>query len=327
MNKSKLYEQAVKKTVSIDAKQIAKKIYDAKGIFLDDETAAVKAIQQIPDNTQFNLVQKELQKLTGGKGIGQYVTSFIGHLEDVDTKGLGVYATGKFEGERTLPLLRSIIEHLKKIKADPKTITIFNTYLNTLENQFLTNSINAPETQHMVNTIGSIVSLVSPLGLPLSAAFELADAKQYYDEGKNYEAGLALVFALTPGFLKLGGKFAKGLVKKIVAKSGVLTKTEREFLTRAAMSKDLIKNKINGMLVNGIKNGTINPYAIKSTKWIQPVGKGLVKVGIGGAEIVATSAIYNKAYTAALPSPEEFFDGIARKNYEYLTKLLKTKLK
>ena len=322
MNKSKLYEQAVKKTVPTDVKSIAKKIYDAKGTFLDDETAAVKAIQQIPDSTQFNLVQKELQKLTGGRGIGQYVTSFIGHLEDTDAAGLGVYATGKWEGQRTQPLLTSIISHLKKIKADPKTIAIFDKYYNTLQKQFLTNLINLPETMHTINLVGSIAALFLPIAGPLvSTLFQLSDAKQYYDEGKNYEAGLAIVFAALPG----GAKLAKGLIKKIVSKSGVLTKIEREFLIRAAMSKDFILKKISSMLAKGIENGTINPYAIKSLKWVRPAGKGAYHVGYGTGQTIAVTTAYNKAYSLTLPSVEEFMLSIQKKNYDYLIKKLKIK--
>jgi hypothetical protein len=320
MNKSKLYEQAVKKTVPTDVKSIAKQIYDAKGTFLDDEKAAVKAIQRISDNTQFNLVQKELQKLTGGRGIGQYVTSFIGHLEDMDAAGLGVYATGKWEGQRTQPLLTSIITHLKKIKADPKTIAIFDKYYNTLQKQFLTNLINLPETQHNVNTIASIASLFLPAGPIISAAFQLADAKQYYDEGKNYEAGLAVVFAALPG----GAKLAKGLIKKIVSKSGVLTKIEREFLTRVAMSKDLILKKISNMLAKGIENGTINPEAIKSLKWVRPVGKGAYNVGYGTGQTVVTTTAYDAAYRFVMPSTYELFmKDISNQLYKYTIKALK----
>lgn len=288
------------------AKGIAKKIYDAKGTFYDDENAAVKAIQQIKDSTQFNLVQRELQKLTGGRGIGQYVTSFIGHLEDVNTKGLGMYATGKLEGQRTQPLLTSIITHLKKIKADPKTIAIFDKYYNTLQKQFLTNMINLPETMHMVNTVGSIVSLLfGPIGLALSTAYSLNDAQQYYEEGDDYEAGLSLVFALIPG----GAKVAKGLIRKIVTKSGVLTKAERAVLMYASKNKSLIQNKIGNLIKTGIESGKLNPYAFDAPKWLTNVGKGTFKLAYGATKyIVAPIAAYDVAYNKLNPpmSEDEF---------------------
>jgi hypothetical protein len=285
---------------------IAKKIYDAKGIFLDDENAAVKAIQQIKDSTQFNLVQKELQKLTRGRGIGQYVTSFIGHLEDVDTKGLGVHVTGKFEGQRTGPLLDNIISHLERIKADSKTINLFQSYRSKLTNQFFKNIWDMPETMHMVNTVGSVVSLLfGPIGLALSTAYSLTDAQQYYEEGNDYEAGLALVFALIPG----GAKVGKGLIRKIVTKSGVLTKAERAVLMYATKNKALIQNKIGNLIKSGIESGKLNPYAFNAPKWLTNVDKGTFKLAYGATKyIVAPIAAYDVAYNKLNPpmSEDEF---------------------
>lgn len=279
------------------AKQLAKRIYDAKGTFIDNETEAVAAIKAIPNLTIFNLTQKELQKLTGGRGIGQYVISFIGHLEDVDTYGLGVHATGKFEGQRTIPLLDSIIKHLKKIGVNQNTIKYFSNLRSKLGSQFLNNTWEMPETMHTVNTIGSIVSLFyGPVGLALSSAFQLIDAKQYYDEGQTYEAGLAVLFALLPG----AGKLSKGLIKKIVSKSGILTKAERELMIRAAMSKDAIKSKVTNMVVDGVKSGKINPYALKSVKWIKPVGKGVFNIAGNIVKYVAIPSVaYDYGYDKA----------------------------
>jgi hypothetical protein len=119
---SKIIKAVLLEQLSSTNQQIAKQIYDAKGVVVDNEKAAVAAILKIKDANQFNLVQKELQKLTAGRGIGQYVSSFIGHLEDVDTAGLGVHATGRMEGERTGPLLDKIIRHLTSINAGQSTI-------------------------------------------------------------------------------------------------------------------------------------------------------------------------------------------------------------
>jgi hypothetical protein len=285
------------------AKQLAKRIYDAKGTFVDNETEAVAAIKAIPNQRIFNLTQKELQQLTGGRGIGQYIASFIGHLEDADTKGLGVYATGKTEGQRTVPMLDSMIKHLTKIGANRNTIKIFSNLKTNLTSQYLTNIWEMPETMHNINIIGSIVTLLyGPVGLALSSAYQFNDAKQYYDEGNNYEAGLAILFALIPG----GAKLAKGLIKKIVTKSGVLSKAERELLKRAAQSKNAIKSKITDMTANGIKSGKINPYALKSIKWINPVANGVFNVG---GNIIKYAAVpmagYDAAWSAANPNVTE----------------------
>jgi hypothetical protein len=56
---------------------IAKVIYDSKGIFDDDETLVIAALSKIKDKTMWWQVTKELQKLTGGQGIVQYLNSFM----------------------------------------------------------------------------------------------------------------------------------------------------------------------------------------------------------------------------------------------------------
>jgi hypothetical protein len=60
-----------------NAQKVAQLIYDAKGIFSDDENVAIEAIKQnIKNIKQYTQVTKELQKLTGGRGIGAYLQSF-----------------------------------------------------------------------------------------------------------------------------------------------------------------------------------------------------------------------------------------------------------
>ena len=56
--------------------KIAKQIYDSKGVLWDDENSAKNAIKKIKNLTQYKEVLKSLQKLTGGRGIGQYLKSF-----------------------------------------------------------------------------------------------------------------------------------------------------------------------------------------------------------------------------------------------------------
>jgi len=98
------------------ANDIAKTIYDAKGTFSDDMYLAVKAIKQIKDVKQFELVQTALQKLTNGRGIGTYIVSFLG------TKFMGA----DLNLVETLRDGETIVKHLKSIKADPATIKFIN---------------------------------------------------------------------------------------------------------------------------------------------------------------------------------------------------------
>lgn len=98
------------------AKRIATDIYDSKGVFKDDINKLTAAIKKIQDANEFNLVQKELKKLTGGRGIGQYIASFL----RTDIGGLDINI------EQTLKYGRKIVNHLKQIKANPQTIDIIN---------------------------------------------------------------------------------------------------------------------------------------------------------------------------------------------------------
>jgi hypothetical protein len=56
---------------------IAKTIYDAKGYFNDDEKIVIAALSKIKDKNMWWQVNKELQKLTGGQGIVQYMNTFL----------------------------------------------------------------------------------------------------------------------------------------------------------------------------------------------------------------------------------------------------------
>ena len=110
-------ENAVAAADQRAAKAIAKTIYDAKGTFSDDMYLAVKAIKQIKDAKQFELVQTELQKLTNGRGIGTYIASFLGTMIG------GVVDLNLAE---TLRYGETIVKHLKSIKADAATIKIID---------------------------------------------------------------------------------------------------------------------------------------------------------------------------------------------------------
>ena len=287
--------------------KIAKQIYDAKGVTYDNEQAAVNAIVSIKDVNTFDRVQQEFKKLSGGVDIATYVTSFIGHIEDADMKGMQIYATGKFAGQRTGPLLDTIIKHLTKIGADKYTIKIFSNLSQKLSGQFTTDLINLPDTMHAVNTVASITSMFfGPWGLALSTALQLADAQQYYDEGRDYEGGLALTFALLPGIGKLVGPtlkpFIKKLIAKIVSKSGNFTKLERQVLIRAEMSKDIIRNKLNTIIKDGIESGIINPAVLPALKVVKSVGNGIYRLTVGAVKhAIVPMVAYDAAYAALNP--------------------------
>ena len=68
-----------------NAKTVAKMIYDSKGYFNDDETVVKNAIiKNIKHINQYALVNKELQKLTSGRGIGEYLRSFLNNVDRLE---------------------------------------------------------------------------------------------------------------------------------------------------------------------------------------------------------------------------------------------------
>jgi hypothetical protein len=118
------------------AKSIAKEIYNSKGLLSDDEKRAVNAVKRIRDNKMFELVQIELKKLTGGRGLGQYIVSFI--------------QDGIYQAHYKLNYLNAIIGHLKKIKVNRLTISILDAkkaemLAKNKEDEKLDQAIGGPE--------------------------------------------------------------------------------------------------------------------------------------------------------------------------------------
>jgi hypothetical protein len=68
-----------------DAKMVAKLIYDSKGYLNDNETLVKNAIiKNIKNINQYAQVNKELQKLTSKRGIGEYLRSFLNNVDRLE---------------------------------------------------------------------------------------------------------------------------------------------------------------------------------------------------------------------------------------------------
>ena len=336
MNKSKLYEQAVKKTGATDVKSIAKKIYDSKGYLWDDPNGTVAAIKQIKTVQQYQAVNNELKKLTSGRDIATYLKSFLDESDKKTWELILSYLKTQFSSnlEATLYPVGKVYHNLMNDFIHDRGYGIkyvSPAYLNWWEKKkldFINNFSYSPLAnitktihayRHELMIVGQLGTAFIPLVGPfISAGLGFVDATMYYDEGKNYEAGLAVVFAALPG----GAKLTKGLIKKIVSKSGVLTKIESEFLIRVAMSKDFILKKINGMLAKGIELGTINPNAINSLKWIRPAGEGAYEIGYGTGQTIAVTTAYDAVVEWATPSLEKLIAQQQLENLKYLRQLL-----
>jgi hypothetical protein len=248
------------------AQWIAQIIYDAKGIISDNENNATRAILAINDKSEFEATQRALQKLAGGRGIGQYVASFFGTYTDSYIKSLEQHDTanklapvGKIVYEllgnrnhwKSERRLNKIITHLKKIGAYSSTISELQKaydkikYIASLENKIWQSSIIKAtkdfieEYRHEILLVLEIAtSLIPfPVGFMISAGIGLANAGLYASEGEYYQAGVTAVFAMMPSIgklvgkipaiAKLGAKAMGRLGQKLITKSGQLTRTEQ----------------------------------------------------------------------------------------------------
>lgn len=277
------------------AYEIAKKIYDAKGWIWDNEYDAVKAILSISDWKQYNLVQTTLQKLTGGRGIGQYVTGFI------EKEQVSIQQWGKDQFKIQIDYLSRIIQHLTKIKAPANSIKFFSNALvdiqerqasikrmqKIIDNQPRTTFIGGqlawetaairsskdPEFRHSyLMLLGMATSLIPVIGWATSAGIFSIDAADQYSQGNMRQAGLSGVFALIPivgrglnliakmpGVAKLGEKGMAELGRKM-AMSGdpVLTALERVAIKDVWKYNYALKNGIDKYVKASLANQVTN---------------------------------------------------------------------
>ena len=305
------------KTTAEQVKNIAKDIYDSKQWLADDEQRAVNAIKRIRDNKQFELVQTELRKLTSGRGIGQYVTSFI---ED-----------GIYQAHISLNYVNAILAHLKKIKANPMTINMFTTIQYKL---LIKKSQEDKEDQAMGGTelrqfwkdhhhdimlAASVGALFIPgIGLLISAGISLGDAGMYYQEGNRYQAGLAAGFAILPGLgklvtlskpiAKLGAKGMAALGTKLATSSKpVLNRLEMAVIKDMSKYQNVIKSEMNTYFKARAANEAAKIASRAGSKGakkiIQKIADGSVKASVVGVKTagqmaggIAAFDLFNKGW-------------------------------
>jgi len=305
------------KTDAQSAKSIAKDIYDSKQWLADNEQRAVNAIKRIPNNKQYELVQTELRKLTNGRGIGQYVKSFI--------------QDGAYGSYRTLKYINNILKHLKQIDANPKTIAIFTdlqiVYKDLVKMETAQDkALGGPELRqfwqdyhHEILLAASIGALFIPgIGLLISAGISLGDAGMYWQEGNRYEAGIMAGFAIIPALGKLvtlSKPIAKLGAKGMAALGSKLAKSSKPILNRLEMAaiKDmskyqkLIKTEMDAYFKARAANEAANiarkAGAKGAKKIIQKLGDGSLKASVVGLKTaggfgvgMAQFDLYNKVW-------------------------------
>lgn len=307
--------------VETENKRIAKQIYDSKGLLWDDPMGTVAAIKQIKTVNQFQAVNNELKKLTNGRDIATYLKSFLDASDKKTWELILSYLKTQFAAnpEETLYPLGKVYFNLMNKSTDPTSGTNGIKYvspdyvkwwkkkqLDTISgistSPLSTITKTVQEYRHELMAIGEIVTAFIPIvGPTISAGLGLADAKMYHDEGDDYAAGLSIVLSLIPG----GAKVVKGLVPKLIAKSGKLTAAEAAILKKVATSKTFINEQLAKLIKQGVESGKIKESALKSMKWIKPVAKGVYQA-VGTSVMMVTPALaYDTAWNAANPNISE----------------------
>lgn len=226
----KLRDILLEQLGKFSAKAVADKIYNAKGYIYDNESDAINAVKSIKNETQLEQVEQQLIKLTDGRGLGEYLVSF---LDDFNQN-------------------KVVLDHLMNISSPlsyawtvyPYGDKVFREYwreftsLTYTEKNNIISKWTSPELQkglykglshkdlapiktltsmpHEILEGLSIVSAFIPIIGPLvSSGFMLIDTYAYYKQDNKQAAGLTAIFALLPGV----GAIVKRIpiVKKITA--------------------------------------------------------------------------------------------------------------
>lgn len=323
-------------TGAFNAKRIAKQIYDAKGIVSDDEEKVMPAIQAIKNINQYILVNKELQKLTEGRGLGEYLSSFL----DINPRlMIASYLLQFIPANHWNWTIKKIVpwnDFRTVAQSDPSIYDKWRAGETGIgEEKALIKLMGGPYQQawakwsslsvgeqiaswwkdngHNVLTVLQIATAFVPVvGWAVSAGIGLVDAKMYYDEKDTKTAGLVAMFSILPGVGKiiqkipgvkqLGKKGMATLAKKLsVAKTTAVkfSATEMEVINELAKNNIFIKQQLETYLKTGIAKNAKQIAASKAKAYAK---NGLLQFAKGVAPVagaVGAAVGYNYAYDAA----------------------------
>lgn len=290
---------------------LADLIYKSKGTVKDNENNATIALMQIKSAEQFNKVLKELQKLTGGKGIGQFILSFFGTY-NIDASGKISIEWHSMDHYKTAKRLNSIVEHLKSINANPKSIDILEKALQNVrsiakrekgkyESDEWAAVRFAEKYKHEIALVLSIAAMFLPAGAMLvSSGIMLADAAMYYNEGRYYESGVMVIFALLPyiggaisksaAVKELGAKGMAKLGQKLAtSKSPILNRLEQIVIKDMSKYAPQIKQDMNAYFQRRFQNEMINILKTtsgpKARRLLYRLGTGTLKASVFGTKL------------------------------------------
>lgn len=314
------------------ADDLAQRIYKSKGVLWDNEFDAVKAILLIPDRDVFYRVQQKLRDLTGGLGIGQYVTSFLTVGKDRRFSSKRFY--GKLLGLKpekyplTKKYINRIFDRLYTLPNAPKNLEGVNQYKSlpySTISYFQNFELNfEQEEQNMAHMIlgltGMVTGIIPFFGWGVSAGIFALDAAIYAKEGRMKEAGLSAIFAALPGITripaiqKLGEKGMAALGYKLATSSNpVLTNLERVAISQAWKQRYFIKHGLDNYmkvaLYNQLRNGAIRnrlqaKYGTKAMNVLFKIADGSLKLTGAAAKI----AIPFQAFSAGIEQYNKLFD-------------------
>ena len=330
-------------TGAFNAKRIAKQIYDAKGILSDDEEKVMPAIEAIKNINQYILVNNELKKLTGGRGMGEYLTSFLDINPRLMIANWLLQFIPKKDWNWTIKKIVPWNDFRTVANNDPSIYDKWRAGETGIgEEKALIKLMAGPYQQawakwsslsageqlqswwkdngHTVLTVLQIGTAFIPvIGWAVSAGIGLIDANEYRKEGDPKTAGLVAMFSILPGISKviqkvpgvnqLGKKGMATLAKKLNgAKTNPIkfSKTEMDVINDLAKNDVFIKQQIATYLKTGIAKNAKQIAASKANTYTK---NALLQFSKGAAHLggaVGAAAVYNYAYdTATAATPEQ----------------------
>lgn len=261
-----------------NARKIAQQIYDSKGVLWDDEESAIKAIQKIKNVELYKEVLKALQNLTGGRGIGQYLSSFttvpqrldiVNHLASFIPKSqwqwsvekIMPWSDFKYSGSKIYSDATAGQNNAKtKLIAYYSDKGLWKGGGPNIDTEFW------KDYHHEILMGAEALAYLIPvpvLNVAVATAIAGIDAKMYWDEGDRYSAGLMATLTAIPligSLAKLGLKpliksLGKNGLQKFISnlkliKAGqkpALTKTEQELIKKMGSdgNRKLIQQEVN----------------------------------------------------------------------------------
>jgi hypothetical protein len=286
--------------------------------------------------SQYIEVNKELQKLTDGRGMGEYLTSFL----DINPRlMIASYLLQFIPANQWNWTIKKIVpwnDFRTVAQNDPSIYDKWRAGETGIgEEKALIKLMAGPYQQawskwsslsageqlnawwkdngHTVLTTLQIVTAFVPVvGWAVSAGIGLIDAKMYYDEKDTKTAGLVAIFSVLPGIGKLvkkipgvnqlGKKGMSALAKKLnVAKTTAVkfSAIEMEVINELAKNDKFVKQQIESYLKTGIAKSAKQIAASKANTYTKNALLQFSKgaTHLGGA--VGAAAVYNYAYDIA----------------------------